>query len=86
MATGQVVDSHWLYVLVSNKNNEVNMCICFLPAKINHVSINYTEFYLFTNIFSCNCSIPTAEESPLNSTLVVNILFFVGTYVRNYSY
>ena len=45
MATGQVVDSHWLYVLVSNNN-----VYLFFACKINHVSINYTEFYFFSLI------------------------------------
>ena len=46
------------------------------PAKINHVSTNYTELY-FTNIFDSECNILflyIAEESPLNSAVVMKIM------------
>ena len=46
------------------------------PAKINHVIAKYIELY-FTSIFSSKRSVPLlkiAEESPLNSAVVVKIL------------
>ena len=46
------------------------------PAKINHMSANYTKLY-FGNIFSSECGIPfpsISEESSLNSTVVTEIL------------
>ena len=46
------------------------------PAKINHMSTNYTELY-FTNIFNSECNILflyIAEESPLNSAVVMKIM------------
>ena len=48
------------------------------PAKIDHVSRNYIEFY-FANVFHSECSIPylsATEESPLNSAVVVKILLW----------
>ena len=46
------------------------------PAKIDHVSANYTELY-FANIFHSECTTPflkVAGESPLNSAVVMKIL------------
>ena len=52
------------------------------PAKINHVSANYTELY-FSNIFSSEYGMQCpliSEESPLNSAVVTEIfIVFVQT-------
>ena len=52
------------------------------PAKINHVSANYTELH-FANIFGFECGIPfpqISEERLLNSVVVMKIVsfYFVG--------
>ena len=52
------------------------MLLVTRPAKINHLSA-ITLSSIFTNIFHLECSIPflkAAEESPLNSTVVMKIL------------
>ena len=48
------------------------------PVKINHVISNYTKLH-FCNIFSSECDILfllISEESPLNSAVVIEILFW----------